>query len=117
MQCKTKIKNLTAKYKKVKDGNRKSVNSLDSSFVYFMEIDTIRGIYKGCIGTTSSFAHMNGIWITSGLACNRIRSTLRESGCDPDSCECALTQLQVCAEISTCVLNITILYLILCLEV
>ena len=47
-QCKTKIKNLTAKYKKVKDGNRKSVNSLDSSFVYFAEMDAVHGIYKGC---------------------------------------------------------------------
>ena len=80
MQCKTKIKNLTAKYKKVKDGNRKSGNSLDSSFVYFVEMDAVHGIYKGCIGTASSFAHVNGIRIRSGLACNRIRSTLRESG-------------------------------------
>ena len=40
-QCKTKIKNLTAKYRKVKDGNRKSGDSLDSSFVYFVEMDAV----------------------------------------------------------------------------
>ena len=40
-QCKTKIKNLTAKSRKVKDGNRKSGNSLDSSFVYFEEMDAV----------------------------------------------------------------------------
>ena len=42
-QCKTKIKNLTAKYRRVKDGNRKSGNSLDSSFVYFEEMDAVLG--------------------------------------------------------------------------
>ena len=42
-QCKTKVKNLTVKYKKVKDGNRKSGNSLDSSFVYFVEMDAVHG--------------------------------------------------------------------------
>ena len=40
-QCKTKIKNLTAKYRKVKDSNRKSGNSLDYSFVYFREMDAL----------------------------------------------------------------------------
>ena len=40
-QCKTKIKNLTAKYRRVKDGNRKSGNSLDSSFVYFEEMNAV----------------------------------------------------------------------------
>ena len=40
-QYKTKIKNLTVKYRKVKDSNRKSGNSLDSSFVYFMEMDAV----------------------------------------------------------------------------
>ena len=39
----TKIKNLTAKYRKVKDGNRKSGNSPDSSFVYFVEMDAVHG--------------------------------------------------------------------------
>ena len=71
-KCKTKIKNLTAKYRKVKDSNRKSGNSLDSSFVYFVEMDAVCGIYKGCIGTTSSFARVNRIRIRSGLASNRI---------------------------------------------
>ena len=42
-QFKTKIKNLTAKYRKVKDSNRKSGNSLDSSFVYFVEMDADHG--------------------------------------------------------------------------
>ena len=42
-QCKTKIKNLTAKYGRVKDGNRNSGNSLDSSFVYFEEMDAVLG--------------------------------------------------------------------------
>ena len=42
-KCKTKIKNLTVKYRKVKDGNRKSDNSLDSSFAYFMEMDAVHG--------------------------------------------------------------------------
>ena len=45
-QCKTKIKNLTAKYKKVKDANRKGGNSLDSSFVYFVEMDAVRSIQR-----------------------------------------------------------------------
>ena len=45
--------------------------------------------YKACIGTATSFAYANGIRIRSGLAGNRIRSTLRESRYDPDSCECA----------------------------
>ena len=40
-QSKTKMKNLTAKNRKVKDGNRKSGNSLDSSFVYFVEMDVV----------------------------------------------------------------------------
>ena len=44
-QCRTEIKNLTAKYKKVEDGNRKSGNSLDSSFAYLVEMDAVRGIY------------------------------------------------------------------------
>ena len=46
-QCKTKIKNLTAKYRKVKDSNRKSGNSLDSSFAYFMELmlSTAQGLH------------------------------------------------------------------------
>ena len=38
-KCKTKVKNLTAKYRKVRDSNRKSGNSLDFSFVYFVEMD------------------------------------------------------------------------------
>ena len=42
-QCKTNIKNLTAKYRKVKDDNRKSGNSLDSSFVYFVGMDAVHG--------------------------------------------------------------------------
>ena len=41
-QFKTKIKNLS-KYRKVKDSNRKSGNSLDSSFVYFVEMDAVHG--------------------------------------------------------------------------
>ena len=56
-QCKTKIKNLTAKYRKVKDGNRKSCNSLDSSFVHF--VDGCCPWHKGCIGIVPSFAHAN----------------------------------------------------------
>ena len=50
-------------------------------------------IYKGCIGTASSSAHVNEIRIRSGLAGNRIRSTLHKSGYDPDSCECAFSHL------------------------
>ena len=34
-QCKTKIKNLLAKYRKVKDGNRISGNGADKSFPFF----------------------------------------------------------------------------------
>ena len=48
-----------------------------------MEMNAVHGIYKGCIGTASSFGHVNGIRIRSRLA------TLRGSGYDPDSCECA----------------------------
>ena len=35
------MKNLTAKNRKVKDGNSKSGNSLDSSFVYYVEMDVV----------------------------------------------------------------------------
>ena len=35
--------NLTVKYRKVKDDNRKSGNSLDSSFVYFVEMYAVHG--------------------------------------------------------------------------
>ena len=66
-QCKTKIKNLTGKYRKVKNGNRKSGNRLDSSFVYFVEMDAVRGTRAA-----SSFAHVNKIQIRSGLNTNRI---------------------------------------------
>ena len=37
--------------------------------------------------SNTSFAHVNGIGIRSGLMSNRIRSTSRESRFDPDSCE------------------------------
>ena len=44
-QCQTKIKNLQAiaRYRKVKDGNRKSGNRADLSFPYFDTIDAILG--------------------------------------------------------------------------
>lgn len=42
-QCKTKIKNLLARYRKVKDGNRKSGTGADSSFPFFDDIDTVIG--------------------------------------------------------------------------
>ena len=42
-QCKTKINNLTAKYRKVEDDNRKSGNSLDSSFAYFVTMVAVHG--------------------------------------------------------------------------
>ena len=42
-QCQTKIKNLQARYRKVKDENRKSGNRADLSFPYFDTIDAILG--------------------------------------------------------------------------
>ena len=34
---------LSTKYRKVKDNNRKGGNSLDSSFIYFVEMDAVHG--------------------------------------------------------------------------
>ena len=34
---------MTVKYREAKDGNRKSGDSLESSFVYFVEMDAVRG--------------------------------------------------------------------------
>ena len=70
-QCKTKMRNLTPKYRKVKDGNRKSGNSLDSSVCLFRG-DGCCPRHKVCIGTASSFAHVDMIRIRSGLATNKV---------------------------------------------
>ena len=42
-RCKTKIKNLLARYRKVKDNNRTSGSRTDTSFAFFDEIDTVLG--------------------------------------------------------------------------
>ena len=42
-QCKTKIKNLLARYRKVKDNNRTSGSGADTSFPFFDEIDAVLG--------------------------------------------------------------------------
>ena len=42
-QCKTKIKNLLAKYRKVKDSNRTSGSGADNSFPFFGEMDAVLG--------------------------------------------------------------------------
>lgn len=42
-QCKVKIKNLIAKYRKVKDANRKSGNGTDNTFPFFDLMDGILG--------------------------------------------------------------------------
>ena len=42
-QCKMKIKNLLAKYRKVKDGNRISGNGADKYFPFFDDTDAIIG--------------------------------------------------------------------------
>ena len=43
VQCQTKIKNLVAKYRKVKDNNRKSGRALDASFPFFDAMDDVLG--------------------------------------------------------------------------
>ena len=43
VQCQTKIKNLTSKYWKVKDNNRKSGSGTDASFPFFDAMDDILG--------------------------------------------------------------------------
>ena len=40
-QCKTKIKTLLAKYRKVKDSNRTSGSGADNNFPFFEEIDAM----------------------------------------------------------------------------
>ena len=42
-QCKNKIKNLTAKYRKVKDKLKKSGNEGDNTFPYFDDMDAVLG--------------------------------------------------------------------------
>ena len=42
-QCHTKIKNLIARYRKVKDNNRKSGSEGNTSFIYFDDIDSVLG--------------------------------------------------------------------------
>ena len=112
---KTEIMTLTAKYRKVKDSNRRSGNSLDSSLIYFEEIDAVLGtraaselpllvdsrvpnttlqmsivnnnIYIHTNIALLLYVHVNGIKIRSRLANNRIWSTLCKFGYNQNSRE------------------------------
>ena len=64
-------KKTVGQYRKYKDGNRKNCNSLESSFVYFVEMDAVHGT-RAALKSPFLYPHVNGIRIRSRLADNRI---------------------------------------------